>query len=41
MRHSTRHRARRVLPLPRLHTGHVGDCSAFAVPGIATIAGLL
>ncbi|MGW4390302.1 hypothetical protein [Streptomyces sp. NPDC004685] len=41
MDHSTWHRARRVLPVPRLRAGHVSDCSAFAAPGIATIAVLL
>ncbi|MGW6755182.1 hypothetical protein [Streptomyces sp. NPDC055006] len=35
------HRARRVLPLPRLQAGHVSECSDCAVPGIATIAVLL
>ncbi|MFF2471404.1 hypothetical protein [Streptomyces sp. NPDC058066] len=39
--HGTWHRARRVLPVPRLQAGHVSDCSAFAVPGVATIAVLL
>lgn len=38
---STWHRARRVLPLPQLHAGHVSDLSAFGVPGIATIAVVL